>query len=45
VSSEGLTLERFIEVLEELIAKARKIRPRGIELTTFLRILKEESKV
>jgi ParB family chromosome partitioning protein len=44
VSSEGLDLESFLQILEELVVKVRKIRPRGIGLTTFLRILKEEAK-
>ncbi|HEV8067006.1 MAG TPA: ParB/RepB/Spo0J family partition protein [Planctomycetaceae bacterium] len=44
VSSEGLDLESFLQILEELVAKVRKIRPRGIGLSTFLRILKEEAK-
>jgi ParB family chromosome partitioning protein len=44
VSSEGLDFESFLQILEELVAKVRKIRPRGIGLQTFLRILKEEAK-
>ncbi|HEV3304499.1 MAG TPA: ParB/RepB/Spo0J family partition protein [Planctomycetaceae bacterium] len=44
VSSERLDLESFLQILEELVAKVRKIRPRGIGLSTFLRILKEEAK-
>jgi len=45
VSSDGLDLESFLQILEELVAKVRKIRPRGIGLQTFLRVLKEEAKV
>jgi ParB family chromosome partitioning protein len=44
VSSDGLDLESFLQILEELVAKVRKIRPRGIGLQTFLRVLKEEAK-
>lgn len=44
VSSEGLDFDSFLQILEELVAKVRKIRPRGIGLQTFLRILKEEAK-
>ena len=42
VSSAGLDLEAFIGTLEELIAKARKVRTRGIGLSTFLKILRDE---
>jgi ParB family transcriptional regulator, chromosome partitioning protein len=44
VSCEGLDLESFLQILEELVAKVRKIRPRGIGLQTFIRILREEAK-
>jgi ParB family chromosome partitioning protein len=44
VSSEGLDFDSFLQILEELVAKVRKIRPRGIGLSTFLRILREEAK-
>jgi ParB-like chromosome segregation protein Spo0J len=44
VSGEGLDLETFIETLEELIAKARKARPRGIGLSTFIKVLRDEAK-
>jgi ParB family transcriptional regulator, chromosome partitioning protein len=40
----GLDMEAFIETLEELIAKARKVRTRGIGLSTFLKILRDEGK-
>jgi len=39
----GLDLERFITLLESLLARARKARPRGLELKTFLKVLKDES--
>jgi len=42
---DGLDLESFLQILEELAAKVRKFRPRGIGLQTGLRILKEEAKV
>jgi ParB family transcriptional regulator, chromosome partitioning protein len=45
VSAAGLNLETFIQSLEELIAKARKIRPRGIALGTFLKVLRDEAQV
>jgi hypothetical protein len=41
---ENPNLERFIQTLEELAAKARKVRPRGIELSTFVRMLKDEAR-
>jgi ParB/RepB/Spo0J family partition protein len=41
---DGLDLESFLQILEELAAKVRKFRPRGIGLQTGLRILKEEAK-
>src|ERR1700733_747226 len=44
VSRAGLDLEAFIGTLEELIAKARKVRTRGIGLSTFLKILRDEAK-
>jgi len=44
VSGPQLTLERFIEWLEELLAKARRVRPQGLELGTFLRMLKDAAK-
>jgi transcriptional regulator with XRE-family HTH domain len=44
VSSAELDLETFIQSLEELIAKARKVRPRGIGLGTFIKILRDEAK-
>lgn len=44
VSAVGLTLERFIEQLEELLGKARKARPQGLELGTFIKMLADQSK-
>ncbi len=45
VAGAGLTsLDTLIAWLEELLGKARKSRPKGLELGTFLRILKDEAK-
>jgi len=44
VSGTGLTLERFIEWLQELLDKARKARPKGVELDTFLKMLRDAAK-
>ena len=38
------TLDTMIEWLEELLGHARKCRPRGLALGTFLRILKDEAR-
>lgn len=44
VSGAGLTLDTLIVWLEELLAKARKARTRGVDLTTFTRLLKQQAK-
>jgi len=45
MSGEGLTsLDRLVEWLEELLSKARKARPRGVELSTFIALLRDEAK-
>lgn len=44
VSEEGLDLEGLIKTLEDLLAKARKARARGIELSTFIKVLRDEAK-
>ncbi|HEX4132936.1 MAG TPA: ParB N-terminal domain-containing protein [Pirellulales bacterium] len=44
VSSVGLTLEMFIALIEELLAKARKERSRGTELSTFISLLKDQAR-
>lgn len=41
VCALGLTLDTFIEVLEELLTRARQARPKGISLATFLKILRD----
>ncbi len=44
VTAAGLTLERFIEVIEAVLAKARKSRGHGLGLREFVRMLRNESK-
>lgn len=44
VTSPGLSLERFIDAIEEVLAKARRVRTRGVELQTFVRLLRDEAK-
>jgi len=39
------SLERLIEVVEELLAKARKARPQGLALGTFIKLLKDQAAV
>lgn len=41
---EKLTLDLFIETLEELLGKARRARSLGIELKTFMSMLKDQSR-
>jgi ParB family chromosome partitioning protein len=43
VVAKGLNLDLFIEILVALLAEARKVRTRGVELSTFLRIMKDQS--
>ena len=43
VMGQGLTLDTFIETLEELLTKARKVRPQGVELGTLIKILRDQS--
>ncbi|MEZ6100617.1 MAG: ParB/RepB/Spo0J family partition protein [Pirellulaceae bacterium] len=44
VVSESLTLESFIEILEELLGRARKVRSQGVELATFCRMTADQAK-
>ncbi len=44
VVGRSLSLEGFIGILEELLLKARKSRPTGIELGTFLALLKDQNR-
>jgi ParB/RepB/Spo0J family partition protein len=44
LNGPGLTLESLITWLEELLARARKVRPQGLELKTFIKMLKDQSK-
>lgn len=44
LSGAGLdSLDRLIEWLEELLGRARKFRPRGLELATFAALLRDEA--
>jgi len=45
VAGPGLTLERVVAVLEELLAKARRSRTRGVDLKSFARSLRKKSAV
>lgn len=38
------TLDQFIEWVEELLQRAKKARPRGVELATFMAVLRDEAK-
>jgi ParB family chromosome partitioning protein len=44
VAGEGLTLDRFIGLIEELLAKARRERSRGTELSTFISLLRDQAR-
>ena len=45
VASAGLTLERFIELIEELLTKAPAApRTQGVELATFIKMLKDQGR-
>ncbi|HEY4308997.1 MAG TPA: ParB/RepB/Spo0J family partition protein [Pirellulales bacterium] len=44
VSGADLTLETFIETIEAVLGKARRVRARGIELRRFLKTLRTESR-
>lgn len=44
VASAGLTLERFIELIEEVLAKARRVRSQGVELGTFVKMLRDQAR-
>lgn len=44
VSASGLTLDSFIALLEELLRRAREARPKGMALSTFLRVLQDTAK-
>lgn len=43
VVGHSLNLEGFIGILEEALAKARKVRPQGVELKTFVKMLKDQA--
>lgn len=44
ITGAGLSLERVTEYLEELLAKLRKVRAQGLELPTFLKMLRDQAK-
>jgi ParB/RepB/Spo0J family partition protein len=44
VSGPALSLDTLIAWLEELLVKARKARPQGLELGTFIRTLKDQAR-
>jgi ParB family chromosome partitioning protein len=44
VCAAGLTLESFVATLEELLGRARQARTKGLQLATFLKILRDQSK-
>jgi hypothetical protein len=44
VLGESLCLESFIEILEELLGRARKVRSQGVELATFAKMLADQAK-
>ncbi len=43
VIGESLDLEAFIETLEELLGKARKARTQGVEVGTFIKMLRDQA--
>ncbi len=43
MTAPGLDLESFIGSLEELLAKARRVRPQGMSLRTFITMLKDQA--
>ena len=44
VAAGDLTLERFIDLLEELLNKARRARTQGFELATFTKMLRDQAR-
>lgn len=44
VSASGLTMDRFIEMLEEVLGKARKARTQGLEVNTLARMFKDTAR-
>ncbi len=43
VTAANLDIEQFIALLTDALAKARKARTRGVELSTFCRMLKDQA--
>lgn len=44
LSDESLTLDRFIEVLQEVLQQARKARSSGLEIGTLAKIFKDKAR-
>ncbi len=44
VTGGGLNLESFIAVLEDLLARARRVRPQGVEVATFIAMLRDQAR-
>lgn len=44
VTSDDLDLERFIQLIEDLLSRARKVRPQGVQLSTFIKMLRDQAK-
>ena len=44
VCASGLTLDSFVATLEELLGRARQARTKGLQLATFLKIVRDQSK-
>ncbi len=44
VSGSELTLDRFIEQIEEVLSKARRVRTQGVELGTFIKMLRDQAR-
>lgn len=43
IVAQSLDLESFIQILKELLEKARKAVPQGVELGTFIKMLKDQA--
>ncbi len=44
VSGRGLSIETLVEWIEQLLVKARKARSQGLELATFIKMLRDQGK-
>lgn len=45
VSGTSLTLDGFVAALEDLLTRARRERTRGVELSTFLKLLRDQARL